>query len=118
MSDAALELDELVDGSWVYVGGCAVSVASVAIACLYAREASNACSESVWGGGIIFGPNESITITFVSRITVIKTHCFLNIFCRHWFCLRDVILYYPMSEMIERLQVNLYISIGLFQSTR
>lgn len=43
MSDAALEL---ADGSWVYVGGCAVNVANVEIACLYAREASNACSES------------------------------------------------------------------------
>ena len=46
MSDAALKLDELADGSWVYAGGCAVNVANVEIACLYAREASNACSES------------------------------------------------------------------------
>jgi hypothetical protein len=35
-------LDELTEGSWVYDGGCAVRVAKVARACLYAREASAA----------------------------------------------------------------------------
>lgn len=75
-----VELEELVDGSCVYDGGCAVSVTSVARACLYARDASLAWSKSDWSGGVIYNNKWE----YERNADKIETYCFFGIFRDDW----------------------------------